>query len=45
MCQNSYFLCLQGIRKRRSTKDEQKTDVLSAKKELQHPENNFPALC
>ena len=27
MCQNVYLLCLQGIRMRRSTKEEQKTDV------------------
>ena len=41
-----FFVC-KGIESvgRRSTKDEQKTDVLSAKKELQHPENKFPALC
>ena len=26
ICQNEYFLCLQGIRMRRSTKEEQKTD-------------------
>ena len=27
MCQNAYLLCLQEIRMRRSTKEEQKTDV------------------
>ena len=27
MCQNALFPCLQGIRMRRSTKEEQKTDA------------------
>ena len=43
MCQNSYFLCLQGIRMHRSTREEQK-NVLSAKKKIKQPENKFTAL-
>ena len=27
MCQNSYFLCLQGIRMPTSIREEQKTDI------------------
>ena len=34
MCQNVYLLCLQGIRMRRSTKEEQKTDVWSDKNKI-----------
>jgi len=34
MCQNVYLLYLQGIRMRRSTKEEQKTDVWSDKNKI-----------
>ena len=44
MCHNAYFLRLQEIRMRRSTKEEQKTDVWSAKKKMQKAENKFIAL-
>ena len=44
MCQNAYFPSLQGIRMLRSTKEEQKTDVWSAKKKIQQPENKLTAL-
>ena len=44
MCQNSYFLCLQEIRMPRSIKEEQKTDIWSAKKKTEQPKNKFMAL-
>ena len=34
MCQNAFSPCLQGIRMRRSEREEQKTDVGSAKKKI-----------
>ena len=41
MCQNAHFCCLQGIKMSRSSKEEQKTNVWSAKKKLQQLENKF----
>ena len=35
---------LQGIRMRRSKREEQKTHVCSAKKKIKQPEKKFPAL-
>ena len=44
VCQNAYFPCLQGIRMGRSTREEQKTDVWSAKKKIHKSEKKFNAL-
>ena len=41
MCQNAF--CLQGIRMRRDKREEQKTDVRSAKKKIQQSEKKFTA--
>ena len=43
MCQNAYFLCLQEIRMRKQ-KEDQKTDIWSAKKKIQQPEKKFAFL-
>ena len=41
MCKNVFFPCLQGIRMQRSTREEQKTDVLLAIQKIQQPVNKY----
>ena len=41
MCQNAFFPCLQGIRILGSKREEQKTDVWSAKKKIHQSEKKF----
>ena len=44
MCQNAFYPSLQGIRTRRSEREEQKTDVCPAKKKIKQAEKKFTVL-
>ena len=44
MCKNVFYSCLQGIRMRRSQREEQKTEVWSAKTKIQQLEKKYTAL-
>ena len=44
MCQKAFFPCLQVIKKSRSKREAQKTDVGSAKKKIQQSEKKIQLL-